>query len=88
MQAKPKYTPDPPFPDVARQQRRAGDVIISANVGVDGHLGDLCVLESAGPNFARSAIETISQWRMTPWECKGAPVERRELIDVTFRLAP
>jgi TonB family protein len=79
----------PVYPDVARTAGTQGTVILHAVIGIDGKPLSLRVMNSqADPDLARSAVESVSQWRYRPTLLNGEPIEVDTTIMVNFSLAP
>ncbi len=74
----------PVYPDVARQARIQGVVVLECTIGTNGRVEDLHVL-SGLPILDSAAIEAVRQWVYTPTLLDGVPV--RVLMDVTVTFA-
>jgi hypothetical protein len=64
-------------------------VVLTARVGVDGHLNDLRDVSAAGvaapaPEFVNAALEAVRQWEYTPTRLNNTPVEANVRITVQF----
>jgi hypothetical protein len=64
-------------------------VVLTARVGVDGHLNDLRDVSAAGaaapaPEFVDAALEAVRQWEYTPTRLNNTPVEANIRITVQF----
>lgn len=75
----------PEYPEIARQARREGNVILQAVIGADGHVESVSVLRSE-PLFDKSAIKAVSQWVYRPARLRGLPVKVFFTVYVEFRL--
>lgn len=79
----------PVYPDAARTAGTQGTVILHAVIGIDGKPLSLRVMNGqADPDLARSAVESVSQWRYRPTLLNGEPIEVDTTIMVNFSLAP
>jgi TonB family protein len=77
----------PPYPPAARAARIEGAVVLQAEIGVDGSLNSLRVLNSqVDPDLARAAVEAVQQWRYQPTLLNGQPVEVTTNVTVNFTL--
>ena len=64
-------------------------VVLTARVGVDGHLNDLRDVSAAGvaapaPEFVNAALEAVRQWEYTPTRLNNTLVEANIRITVQF----
>ena len=75
----------PVYPELARQAKVAGTVIIEAVIGPDGRVTDARVLRSI-PLLDGAALEAVSQWLYTPTLLSGVPVSVVMTVTVTFTL--
>ena len=76
---------DPKYPDLAREARVQGFVIIEAHVGVNGVVKDMKVLRSI-PLLDDAAREAVAQWRYQPLLLNGEPTEFLLTVTVKFNL--
>ena len=75
----------PRYPDLARQARIQGVVLLEANISTEGNIEDLRVI-TGHPLLAPAAVEAVSQWRYQPTLLNGQPVPVVTTISVTFTL--
>jgi protein TonB len=76
----------PLYPEVARQARVEGTVILEAVIDTTGRVTQLRVLRSV-PLLDQAAIEAVQQWRYTPSTYNGRPVSVLMTITVRFTLS-
>ncbi|PSH04817.1 MAG: energy transducer TonB [Acidobacteria bacterium] len=76
----------PTYPQLAKQARISGSVILQAVIGKDGSIQNLRAV-SGPPMLIQSAIEAVRQWRYKPYYLNGEPVEVDTQITVNFTLA-
>lgn len=76
----------PAYPEVARQARVEGTVILEAVIDTSGRVTQLRVLRSV-PLLDQAALEAVRQWRYTPSSYGGRPVSVLMTITVRFTLA-
>lgn len=76
----------PIYPEIAREHRQHGVVILAARIGTDGRAHDLEVLASPSPLLTESAIEAAKTWEYKPYLLNGKPVEAETVLDVHFTL--
>ncbi|MEE9229329.1 MAG: energy transducer TonB [Acidobacteriota bacterium] len=79
---------DPTYPDLARQAKVQGRVILQAVIFKDGTVGDIQILQTPGEKlgFAQSSIDAVSQWRYEPALQNGRPVDVIFTLVVDFTL--
>jgi protein TonB len=76
----------PTYPQLARQARISGTVVLQAAIGKDGSIQNLRLV-SGHPMLAPAAIEAVKQWKYRPYFLNGEPVEVDTQITVNFTLA-
>jgi TonB family protein len=81
-QDKKKVTPI--YPDAARKAGVHGNVRIATILLPDGSLDDLVVLSAPSRDLAVAALVAVRQWRYSPTQLDGEPVETSFTIDVKF----
>lgn len=74
-----------PAPQYPAHQKGDAIVTISTSVGIDGTPGDLQVVQSAGGDFDRAALNAARRWRFQPSTCDGTPIQMRINIEISFR---
>jgi protein TonB len=75
----------PVYPEIARQARIEGTVILEALLDETGSVRDVKVLRSIGM-LDRAAIDAVSRWRYTPTRLNGVAVPIVLTVSVTFSL--
>jgi protein TonB len=75
----------PIYPEIARQARAQGVVVIEAILDATGKVDSLKVLNSQ-PLLDNAAVQAVRQWRYTPTELNGVPVPVLMTITVRFSL--
>jgi len=76
----------PSYPEIARQARVQGAVVLGAVISKDGRIENLRVLRGH-PLLAKAAIDAVSQWRYRPYYLNGEPVEVETQVTVEFQLS-
>ena len=76
----------PVYPPLARQARIQGTVIAQVVISKTGDVESV-QLFSGHPMLAPAALEAIKQWKFTPFEVNGEPVEFETQAKVNFTLA-
>jgi len=76
----------PQYPQLARQARIQGTVVLQAVIGKDGTVQHLRVL-SGHPMLIEAAMDAVRQWRYKPYYLDGEPVDVDTQINVNFTLS-
>ncbi|MCM2257119.1 MAG: energy transducer TonB [Vicinamibacteria bacterium] len=76
----------PVYPDIAKQARVQGIVILEATVDARGHVSDVRVLRGI-PLLDQAAIDAVRQWRYQPTLMNGIPVPVILTVTVNFKLS-
>ncbi len=76
----------PNYPQLARQARIQGSVVLQAVIAKDGTIQNLRV-QSGHPMLAPAALEAVKQWRYKPYFLNGEPVEVETVVTVNFTLS-
>jgi protein TonB len=75
----------PVYPDIAKQARVQGVVILECTISPQGKVTDVKVLRGI-PLLDQAAIEAVKQWVYTPTLLNGVPVPVIMTVTVNFRL--
>ena len=76
----------PNYPDIAKQARVQGVVILECTISPQGKVTDVKVLRGI-PLLDAAAIEAVKQWVYTPTLLNGVPVPVIMTVTVNFRLS-
>jgi protein TonB len=79
-EVKPEYTEE------ARQRGTEGEVVLEIVVRRDGSVGDVRLVNGLRYGLNDRAIAAVRQWRFTPAQRRGAPVDVLVEVAVEFRL--
>jgi TonB family protein len=79
-EVKPDYTED------ARQRNVEGEVVMEIVVRQDGSVGDIKIIDGLGYGLNERAMAAVRQWRFSPAQRRGAPVDVLVEVAVEFRL--
>jgi periplasmic protein TonB len=85
---EPKKLKDvkPTYPDIAKQARVQGIVILECTISPQGKVTDVKVLRGI-PLLDQAAIDAVKQWVYTPTLLNGVPVPVIMTVTVNFRLS-
>jgi periplasmic protein TonB len=75
----------PIYPDIARQARKEGTVVMEAMLDTTGRVTQLRVIQSV-PLLDQAALDAVRQWRYTPTTLGGHPVSVLMTITIRFQL--
>jgi protein TonB len=75
----------PVYPEMARQARLEGIVIIECTIDVMGRVSNATVLRDI-PFLSEAALEAVQQWRYKPTLLNGVPVPVIMTVTVNFQL--
>jgi TonB family protein len=81
-----QYTTPPLYSDEALRQKIEGTVRVEAQVGVDGRVSNLRILNALGFGLDQNALLAVRDWRFAPAVREGKPVDSTMEIDVEFSL--
>lgn len=85
MQAKAIDRVQPSYPAIARAAHVQGTVVLHAIIAKDGTVQQLQLM-SGPPLLVNAAMDAVRQWRYSPTELNGEPVEVDTTIQVVFTL--
>jgi periplasmic protein TonB len=77
---------NPTYPDIAKQARVQGVVILECTISPQGKVTDVKVLRGI-PLLDAAAIEAVRQWVYSPTLLNGVPVPVIMTVTVNFRLS-
>jgi protein TonB len=85
---EPRKVVDAPvvYPDIAKQARVQGIVILECTISPAGDVVKAEVLRSI-PLLDQAAIDSVKQWRYTPTLLNGVPVPVIMTVTVSFKLS-
>jgi len=75
------------FPPEMEAEQKSGTVVLELEIDEEGHVQNVLVLESAGPEFDKAAVEAAWKYRFSPAEVddKPAPVRIHYRSEFFFR---
>jgi protein TonB len=75
----------PAYPQIAREARVSGTVVIQATISKTGVIQNLRAV--SGPTMLRqAALDAVKNWRYKPYLLDGDPVDVETTVSVTFSL--
>jgi TonB family protein len=76
----------PEYSEEARHARHEGSVILDAIVRSDGTVDVIRIVRELGYGLDEKAVEALGQWKFTPGNRNGEPVDVRLNVQVNFTL--
>jgi protein TonB len=77
---------NPAYPEIAKQARVQGVVILECTISPQGKVADVKVLRGI-PLLDAAAIDAVKQWVYTPTLLNGVPVPVIMTVTVNFRIS-
>lgn len=77
---------NPAYPDIAKQARVQGVVILECTISPQGKVSDVKVLRGI-PLLDQAAVDAVKQWVYTPTLLNGVPVPVIMTVTVNFKLS-
>jgi TonB family protein len=81
---KPVHMVTAEYPDSAIREGIEGTVLVMLTIPSDGVPKDVKIAKGFRPDFDKSAIESIRQWRFRPEMRDGKPIEVTVTLKVVF----
>jgi TonB family protein len=75
----------PTYPQLARQARVQGEVVLDVGISKEGTIESLRAL-TGHPMLIPAAIDAVKQWRYKPYHLNGEPVPVQTQVTVNFSL--
>jgi len=79
-------SPPPGYPEIAREYRVEGQVVLWVLVGTDGHVAQVRVRQGV-PMLNEAAVEAVRRWLFRPALANGRPVAVWVAVPMRFALA-
>ena len=77
---------EPQYPELARQKKIQGPVVLDVQVLGDGSVGNVQIV-SGNPLLADSAVHAVQQWRYEPYSVNGQAVATQTRVTINFTLS-
>jgi TonB family protein len=88
-EAKPDYTQNPPpsYPELAKQMRQEGLVMLSVDVDRQGDPVKVDIIQSSGYRLLdQAALSAVSHWKFQPGSIGGITVNSTVTVPIRFQL--
>lgn len=89
VKANPDYFQNPPpeYPELAKQMRQEGIVMLSVDVDRSGDPVKVEILQSSGHRLLdQAAWGAVTHWKFKPGSIAGVPVDSTVTVPIRFRL--
>jgi TonB family protein len=63
-------------------------VVLDTEIGTDGNVKDVKVIQSAHPLLDKAAVDAVKQWKYKPFQVKGGLDALMFVVNVQFDLIP
>lgn len=80
------YSPDPPYPEQARNAGVNGSLTAILIIGDDGAPRDVRVMKGLGDLIDSSAMSALRQWRFNPTRLNGQQSTQGVVVEIDFQL--
>ncbi|MBB5056651.1 TonB family protein [Granulicella aggregans] len=79
---------DPVYPEVDKQSHTQGQVHLNAEIGADGRIRQLSVIDAPSSTLAISALIAVRQWVYKPYLLNGRPCSVNTTVTVNYIPGP
>jgi TonB family protein len=79
---------DPEYPQDLMKDGVVGEVVLYAEIGLDGRVTHIRVVKSVDPRLDANAAKAFTKWKFLPALLNGKPVGLEVLVHIPFRAAP
>ena len=93
VKANPNYSHNyfhnlpPPYPELAKQMRQEGLVVLSVDVDREGKPSNVTIEQSSNYQMLdEAALKAVSHWRFQPGRIGDLPIESKVIVPIRFRL--
>jgi TonB family protein len=76
---------DPKYPPELRTLHVDGEVVLYAIIRKDGSVDSIQLVHSVDPHLDANAMEALAQWKFSPAEKHGEPVDLEAVVHIPFR---
>ncbi len=76
---------DPKYPPELRTSHVDGEVVLYAIIRKDGSVDSIQLVHSVDPHLDANAMEALAQWKFSPAQKHGEPVDLEAVVHIPFR---
>jgi protein TonB len=77
--------PPPTYPTIARQLKVQGEVQVEVVIGEEGKVEGATPV-TGNPILTKAAMETVRDWKFTPFKSNGKNVKAQAVLSFTFKM--
>jgi protein TonB len=77
--------PSPAYPVIAKQLKVEGEVTVQVTIGEEGKV-EASTPVSGNPILTKAAVDTLKDWRFTPFKNAGKPVKAQTVLSFVFKM--
>lgn len=77
----------PSYPEASVRRGVGGSAVVRIDLGVNGELSDIRVLQAPDRNIRQAVVNALRQWRFSPAFSDGKPLRLRGKLTFYFRLS-
>jgi protein TonB len=77
--------PPPAYPAIAKQLRVEGEVQVQVVIGEEGKVEGATAV-SGNPILTKAAVETVKDWKFTPFKNNGKNVKAQTVLSFVFKM--
>ena len=77
--------PTPQYPAIAKQLKVEGTVEVQVNISEEGKVDEATAV-SGNPILTKAAIETVKQWKFTPFKNGGKATKAQAVLSFNFKM--
>jgi TonB family protein len=74
----------PIYSAIARQSRVQGELALMAVIDKGGNVSRVCITQALGAGLDDNMVDTVRQWKYSPYKLDGQPVEIQTTIKTHF----
>jgi TonB family protein len=82
---KARFAPNPEYPELAREGRISGVVVLAVAINRKGTVDAVKIARSLKPEFDQSAIAAVRRWEFVPATKDGETVAVQMHVEITFK---
>jgi protein TonB len=77
--------PSPSYPAIAKQLKVEGEVTVQVTIGEEGKVEGATAV-TGNPILTKAAIETVKDWKFTPFKNGGKAVKAQTVLSFVFKM--
>lgn len=81
-------TPDPDYGESSRRYMVNGWARVVVELGADGAIQRVCLLDATQPDLGEQAVKTVKDWTFEPALRNGTPIPYSMVVETSFNVYP